>query len=48
MNEYKIVRLSWVAGEYAFAVMYRSPGAGWAYLVKYISKAAAEKLLLEV
>lgn len=48
MKEYKIVRLSWVNGENAFAIMYRTPGSGWTYLLKYLNRAAAEKLLSEV
>lgn len=45
MREHKIVRLSWIIGDFAYAIMYRSPGAGWSYLLKYLSKDDAEKLL---
>lgn len=48
MREYKICRLSWTNGENNFAVLCRAPGSGWAYIAKYITEAAAEKLLQEV
>ena len=48
MNEYKIVRLTWVNGDYAFAVVYRSPDGGWTYVAKYLNEAAAKALLSEL
>lgn len=44
--EYKICKLSWANDEYA--VLSRTPGTGWAYVVKYVDKAAAEKLYNEL
>lgn len=44
--EYKICKLSWAPGEYA--VLSRTPGAGWVYVVKSTDKSTAEKLYDEL
>lgn len=43
--EYKLVKMTWCN---QYAVLSRTPGAGWIYVDKYMDKTAAEKLYKEL